>query len=291
MRRSYIAVLVVGIVLAAGTLGMLTAVATAQTDACTESATHSFRTTDAVAAWNETGSATTTVANTEVTVSDDTGFVRLAAENPNAYCVDVTVEIPSDIVQPTDLGTVASVNESSSVTADWRSYQNFTSGERYTTVEFTLPAASSVEFALSKARVVTLSWATSAQDSAEGIFSTVTGLFGDDEDLSQRTYDIDGRQGNRKTVPLTSANTSQRVEEWFAEYQTSEGDWAPVGQDPEAPVYYTQPNRDEVRLHYNTNTTVRFTANPTLTESVSYRWTSYTAGWDGLGSLVDNLSF
>ena len=196
-----------------------------------------------------------------------------------------------DIVQPTDLGTVASVNESSSVTADWRSYQNFTSGERYTTVEFTLPAASSVEFAPSKARVVTLSWATSAQDSAEGIFSTVTGLFGDDEDLSQRTYDIDGRQGNRKTVPLTSANTSQRVSEWFAEYQTSEGDWAPVDQDPEAPVYYTQPNRDEVRLHYNTNTTVRFTANPTLTESVSYRWTSYTAGWDGLGSLVDNLSF
>jgi hypothetical protein len=291
MRRSGILVVVIGLVVAMATAGVMTAVVAGQTDACTESATHSFRTADAVNAWNETGSATTTVANTEVTVSDDTGFVRLAAENPNAYCVDVTVELPSDIVQPTDLGSVESVNESTSVTADWRSYQNFTSGARYTTVEFTLPAASSVEFAPSKARVVTLSWATSAQDSAEGIFSTVTGLLSDQEDLSQRIYDIDGRQGNRKTVPLTSANTSQRVSEWFAEYQTSEGDWAPVDQDPEAPVYYTQPNADEVRLHYNTNTTVRFTANPTLTESVSYRWTSYTAGWDGLGSLVERLPF
>jgi hypothetical protein len=117
----------------------------------------------------------------------------VAAENPNAYCVNVTVEIPSDIVQPTDLGTVEPVNESVSVTADWRSYQNFTSGARYTTVEFTLPAASSVEFAPNKVRVVTLSWATSAQDSAEGVFSTVMGLFSDDEPLAQRNYEIGGQ--------------------------------------------------------------------------------------------------
>ena len=110
MRRSGILLVVFGLVVAAVTAGAMTAGVAGQTDACTESATHSFRSGDAVDAWNETGSATTTVANTEVTVSDDTGFVRVAAENPNAYCVDGMVEIPSDIVQPTDLGTVESVN-------------------------------------------------------------------------------------------------------------------------------------------------------------------------------------
>jgi hypothetical protein len=260
-------------------------------ESCEQQVTHSFRTADAVATWNESSQVSSTVDNTVVTVSESTGFVRVAVDNPNAYCTAVDVEVPAEIVRPADLGTVEAINQSDSITAEWRAMQNFTSGAEYTAISVTVPAGTSVEFAPNKGRVVALSWATETEAKAKGLVDRVTELWRGDDALDQRTYRIDGNAGNRRTIPLSSANTTAEVTDWIAEYRTADDEWVPVGQDPDAPVYYTRPSDDEIQLHYNDDVSVRWTANPTLTEKVSYRWNSYTAGWDGLGSIVEQLPF
>jgi hypothetical protein len=258
-------------------------------DSCGQGVEHTFRSSSAVATFNDSQEVTTLESNTRVTVSESSAFVRVAAENPNGYCVSYDVEIDSEIVSPSDLGTVDSVNES--VEADWRAVQNFTSGAEYTRVSFTLPAGTSAEFAPSKARVVSLAWATSAKDQGGSLIDSMTGLFAGEQKLDQRTYEITGKSGNRKTVSLTSANSSAEVSDWIGEYRTVDGDWRPLAQDPNSAVYYTQPSKDELRLHYNEDATVRWTANPTMSETISHQWNGYTTGWEGLGSLADSLPF
>lgn len=284
-QKLFLALVVVALVAGVATVGSPATAA----DSCGQAVEHSFRSSSAVSTFNESQTVASSASNTDVTVSESSAFVRVAAENPNGYCVSYDVEIDSEIVSPSDLGTVDSVNES--VEADWRAVQNFSTGESYTRVSFTLPAGTSAQFAPSKARVVSLAWATDAKDKGSSIIDDMTGLFTGEQELDQRTYEIGGKAGNRKTVPLTSANTSAEVSDWIAEYRTVDGSWRPVGQDPEAPVFYTQPSDGELRLHYNEDATVRWTANPTMTEEISYGWSSYTAGWDGISSLVDKLPF
>lgn len=287
MRANVALALVLVLASVAGVATVATPSAAA--DSCGQSVSHSFRSSSAISTFNETSQVASSQENTDVVVSDESAFVRVEASNPNGYCVAFDVELDRELVSPSDLGTVDSVNET--VEADWRAVQNFESGEEYTRITFTLPAGSSAEFAPSKARVVSLAWATQAKDTGSSVVDELTGLFVDDRELDQRTYEISGKAGNRKTIPLSSANTSAEVKDWIAEYRTTGGDWRPVGQDPEAPVYYTQPSSDELRLHYNDDATVRWTANPTPSEEISYQWNSYNSGWDGLSSIVDSLPF
>ncbi|MFC7134331.1 MULTISPECIES: hypothetical protein [Salinibaculum] len=281
--------LVVLIIIATVAMAVPATAQTETTTACDQSVTHSFRTASAETTWNETADVASTESNTQVSVADGTGFVRVAGENPNGYCTTLTVELPADIVTPSDLGTVDSLNET--VEADWRAVQNFSTGAEFTRITFTLAAGQSAAFAPNKARVVTLAWVTETKRQSNSIVDRISGLFRGDDALDQRTYTIEGQPGNRKTVPLTSANTSATVTDWIAEYRTADGSWQPVGQDPEAAVYYTEPSEDALRLHYNEDTTVRWTANPTFAEKISYQWSGYSAGWDGLGDLADSLPF
>jgi hypothetical protein len=287
MRANVALALVLVLASVAGVASVATPSAAA--DSCGQSVSHSFRSASAISTFNETSQIASSHENTEVVVSDESAFVRVAADNPNGYCVSYNIDLDKEIVFPSDLGTVTSVNET--VEADWRSVQNFSTGEEYTQITFTLPAGSNAEFAPSKARVVSLAWATQAKDTGSNVADLLTGLFVDEPELDQRTYEISGKAGNRKTIPLSSANTSAEVRDWVAEYRTTADSWQPIGQDPEAPVYYTKPSSDELRLHYNDDATVRWTANPTVSEEISYQWSGYTAGWDGLSSLVDSLPF
>lgn len=288
MRRRYDVLTAVLVVLAA-TMGGLAVSATQAQDSCGQSVTHSFRTTVAIDAWNGSQSVASSEQNTDVTVSESTGFVRVAASNPNAYCVAYTVEIPPEIVRPADLGTVSSVN--GTVEAQWQAIQNYSSGAEFTRVTFTLSQGTSVEFAPNKARVVSLAWATKARDTGQSILDTLSGFALGDENLERRHYTIEGQAGNRRVIPLTAPNGSGEVTNWQAEFRTPGGDWQPLGTETDAAVYYTKPSPDQVRLHFTEDAIVSWTANPSLTEKINHQMDGYAAGWEGLGGLLESLPF
>lgn len=250
---------------------------------CSQSVTHdAFRTADAVQVVNETGEATSVQRNTETTVEDVPGFVRLRARNPNGYCVAFTVEISSEIVSPADLGTVDSTDDA--IAAEWRAIQNLSSGELYTRITFVLPADANATFAPSTARVKSLAWTGQAKNASSGWF-TVPSWLGGEGDLEERQYQLEPDQGTDAiTIPLES-DDGRRIEDWQATY-TYQDRTRPVTQDATDPVYYTE-TESAVTFHFNKETaTVDFTANPTVGESVSHDVKSYGRAWEEIASWV-----
>jgi hypothetical protein len=279
------AVLVVGAVFAL--LVATPAPAAATSSSCNQTVTHdAYRTADAVQTVNETGEATSTVSNTDTTVEDVTGFVRLRASNPNGYCVTYEAEISPEIVSPADLGEIE--GQSGNATASWRAEQNLTSGDVYTTVTFTLGPGESELFAPSSVRVESLSWTGQAKRESQGLLSSVTSLFSNSK-LEQRTYEISpGNGSSRITVPLESTD-GEEIEEWQATYSVN-GDTRPVSQDASAPVYYTEAE-SSVTFHFSEgavsdNATVEFVAEPNPIEKLTYNGNSYASGWETIGELL-----
>ena len=252
---------------------------------CSTSVRHDvFRTDAGISTVNETGSATSTVENTKVTVVDDSAFIRLKASNPNGYCVRYVVEISPEIVEPADLGSVESNN--GSVEADWRAAQNLSSGTVYTRVIVTLPAGTSAEFAPSNLRVKSLAWTGEAQKATGGLFSGLGSLFGGESKLEQRNYEIRApNTSDATTVPLT--NEGNRIEEWQATFRL-DGKTRPVSQDAAAPVYYSEGN-GSVTFHFNNeNAVVEFVAEPTFFDKAGHSWTSY---WSSGSEVSEWLPF
>lgn len=233
------------------------------------------------------GSADSTAGNTEVRVEQDAGFVRVIGENPNGYCVEVTVEISAEIVHPAEVGQLEAVD--SEHTATWRSTHDFDADETYTEVTFELGAAEKATFAPSKTRVTTLSWTGKAKDEGGGVVNRVQSFF--DDDLEERDYILtpDDEATTYITVPLTNESTEQTVDDWQAMYRVDGDDsLKPVGQDPEAAVFYRVVDDGEaVQFVFNDpDAEVEFTANPTYREQASYELRSWISGWEILTGLL-----
>jgi len=256
----------------------------APSDGCGQAVTHDLRGGDAVSTFNQSGAINSTVANTDVSVVDATGFVRIEATNPNGYCVQYRVELSPDIVGPATLGSVDSLD--GETTATWETAQNLSSGDAYTAVTVTLPARSNATFAPSAARIRTLQWTATAEQASGSILDRVTGFFESDSELKKREYTL--RPAANSSDILTVRKTApdgREISDWHATY-TAGGETAPVPQTTEAPVFYTETN-DRIRFMFNDdNATVELTANPSLWDESEYRLTAAKEALSDLGELL-----
>lgn len=235
------------------------------------------------------GSATASAQNTEVTVEQATGFIRIDASNPNGYCVEFHVRLSEEIVEPAELGDVDS--NGGDATAEWHAVRDFERGETYTEVVFTLPAASQATFAPSKLRVKSLSWTGSAKTEGASIWERWSN-WGDDEPLEQRTYRFSAENSTETiTVSLHNESTNQSVEEWQAMYRTSEeAGWRPVTSDSGDPVFYRQIDDNRVQFVFNDpDAEVRFTANPSTWDKANHEWDSYWGGKNAVSEFLSGL--
>ena len=237
------------------------------------------------------GSATATAQNTEVTVEQATGFVRINASNPNGYCVEFTVRLDEAIVAPAELGDVDSNDENS--TAEWHAVHDFERDETYTEVVFSVPAGGEATFAPSKLRVTSLSWTGSAKSEGASWWDRVSNVsFGEEEQLEQRTYRFNASDSAETiTVSLENEETGERVEEWLAMYRTSnQSAWTPVSTDSTDPVFYREIDDNRIQFVFNDPTAqVRFTANPTRWDKADHEWDSWTSGVDVVEDILGGL--
>ncbi|MFC4553546.1 MULTISPECIES: hypothetical protein [Halorussus] len=236
-------------------------------------------------------SATSTVSNTEVTIEQATGFIRVSAENPNGYCNEFHVRLDKSIVSPAELGSVDS--NDGNYSADWHATRDFSRNETYTEVVLTLPAGTKATFAPSELRVKSLSWTGKAESAGSELFGNISlpDFFGSD-DLEQRTYDFSPEGANNSTiitVALSNQSDGRSIDEWQASYRTSpDGEWSPVSKESTAPVFYRKTDSEHVQFIFNdANATVEFTANPTFTDKARHSWRSYDFGLDRLKGLVN----
>lgn len=250
-----------------------------------------FRFDDEIVSEAANGSATATAQNTQVTVEQNAGFIRLNATNPNGYCVEFHVRLNDSIVSPAELGEVTSNDDHYS--AEWHAVPDFQRDETYTDVVFTLPAGTQAVFAPSKLRVETLSWTGAAKSEGSGLWHSVTSAVSDDDEpLEQRTYTFQPTDAtDRVTVSLTDEETGRTVEEWDAMYRTSnESGWRPVSTDSEAPVFYRQVDDEHVQFVFNDpSAEVKFTANPTTLDKASSSWESWRSGVDVVDNVLEDL--
>lgn len=245
---------------------------------------HEFTSTEAVSEFNSSGNVSSNVQNTEVVLSDAGPFLRVEAENPNAYPVELALTIDGEIVTASDLGTIDSVDEETS--AEWSANQDFESGERYTVVRFTLEAGESATFAPSKARTLALAWTTRA-DEAAGMFGS--SIFGDELEtpqLKNSTYRFSGDEGEHVTVDLSEQDAT--VSEWFAEYRTTSSDWQPVESDAGDAVFVREGD-ESLEFIFNEDAEVEFTANPSTFDKVNHQVSSYVNGWSPLKDTLSGL--
>jgi len=250
---------------------------------CTPVTVDAFRHSNStVSELNQTGAATATTQNVDVRVEETESFVRIRAQNPNGYCVRVSVELSSEIVTPAELGNVDAVEpESSDTTADWSAMHSLEDDETYTEVTFRLSSGSpEVLFAPSKLRVESLSWTGSAEKEANSTVSKLKKSLGLAGDLQKNKYELNGTAGDITTVSLRSSD-GRTVEEWHALHKTEGSEWKPVGQETDSAVFYTEDN-GKVKFHYNNQSTVKFVANPGVTDKMSYEMQSYQSSIDEL---------
>jgi len=257
--------------------------ATATAAECDQDARHDLTTAPAIETYNETGNVSSTASNTDVSLEQTSGFVRLSASNANGYCVSYDVLISSEIVSPAQLGNVESNDDSTE--ASWTSEQNLSSGEVFTRVEFTIPAGGNATFAPSTVRVQTLSWTGEAAREGSGIVSELKSFFGNDK-LEERKYEI-APTGNTSTVTVPLDNGDKEISEWQATY-SYDGRTQTVNQDASAPVFYEE-SSNSVTFHFSeaaaeSGATVDFTAEPNALEKVQHSAQGY---WSGVQESLD----
>lgn len=272
----------------AGVVLLTPAAAGASSDCVT--VTHDLRSGEYATHFNDTGSVVSSQDNTDVTITDATGFVRIESVNNNGYCTNLIVDIPSSMVSVSELGDV-DAEAGADVTAQWTAQQDLSTGEHYTRVIIDLPAGAETTHAPSDARIISLAWTDSAKDTANSIQDRVTSWFDDGLEQNQYTVTAPGNGSDRVTVSLTDPNGSRTVQSWHAMYRTNETGWSPVGTDADAPVYYTE-SGDSVEFAFNDPAAeVRFTANPDALDQVQYRIDSYVSGWQEIADAFGGLPF
>lgn len=241
---------------------------------------HDLRTDEVVQHWNESESVTSSASNTEVHIEENAAFVQLTASNPNGYCTAVTVDIPSDVVEPAALGDVDAVG-TDGVTSTWELQQDLDTGEHYTRVTTEVPAGESATFSPSKARVVALQWTGDAAEGASWL--GISNPFGDD--LEKNKYEITApTNSSRVSVPLTEGD--KEVEEWRATYSLPGATTGtPVSTDSAAPVYYID-NGQSVEFVFNDkDATVTFVANPGFIDKTKHSVESWANGYERIGEM------
>lgn len=274
-----VGIMVVLSVTTAGLAGTSGSAAADSGGECT-AVTHSdfLNNSDAIKAAQTDDGGTSVEQNTEVTVSQNSAFVRVAAENPNGYCVDLTVEIGNEVVAPSDIGTVTAVE--SQTEAEWEAIHDYESGSTHTRVTMRLHAGEDVIIAPSKTRVIALDWTGLTSEATSGDPSWIGGLFSPGTELEQNEYVITPPDdGDAVTVDLTAEDGTE-VRDWRASY----GD-TPVEQDVEDPVYYTRDaGGDQLTFQFNERRNVDFVANPSTTQKLQSDIDGYFDGFDSLFS-------
>jgi len=267
--------------------------AAAQSDCSTTVVHDSFKTNPtAVEALANGTEVRSTENNTQVTIAESNRFYNLDFSNPNAYCVEYIVEISPNAIPTTSIPGNIKSNDGQH-TAEWESVGDWEQDETFTRVTVTLPASTSASFSPSADRVSVLNWADSQKRESTGIIDNFTSGLSDEEEnsgLEQREYILDPDESTEINVELTRENSSERVDEWQAQYRTSDnGDWKPITQDAEDPVFYQERGQDgdTIRFTFNDpNGQVRFIAEPTRAEKLEYESDSYFTSWEDLGSLL-----
>ena len=294
-RAGYILALFV--VLSAGSFAAVSTVGSAQSTSTSSSCANSvvehtaFRNDTSTVETLANGSAASSItSNTKVTLEPADAFYRLTAENPNAYCVRLRVQVSGEAMPAAQIpGTVRSNDRNH--TASWDAKHDFDSEETYTVIETTLPAETTAQFAPSRYRVVGLAWSSSAATEAESVWDR---LRPDSLETSveQRHYEIHegGGEGQQVvSVPLRNPSTGERVEDYQLMYSQDGGQtWQSVPTDTDAPVY-KQEGEDgrEVRLTFNEEATVELTVEPTVVDTVRRDIRNYRAGLGDLPGLSD----
>jgi hypothetical protein len=230
--------------------------------------------------YNNSSKVSDVVQNTKVTIEHTDGFYRVDAENPNGYCVNFIVRIHRDIIPPTELGTVSSVNDTT--TAEWHDITDFESQDAYTEIEFSLGGGEQAMFAPSAPAVVVPAWRDERKREAKGVLAEIASLidiespFDDDtENLKTKEYTFSKpNDTDYVTVRLENESTGQSIDDWYAveREEDSSEPWNPVTQDSSSAVFYRIVD-DGTKLQFtfnDPNTTVRFTANPEATDTFSY---------------------
>lgn len=247
---------------------------------------------------NTTGSAQAIKQNTRATVEESDAFVRVGLENPNSYAVAFEVQISDDLVKPATLGTVRAV-DTDGVTADWQAQHDFEAEETHTRVTVVVPAETNVLFTPSQLRVKSLSWTGEAERSAETLRERVTKLW-DDDRLEQRTYEVNGDEGEIVTIDLENPKTGDRIEDWQATYALAGDDDArptPLAEGTGEPVFYRPIENDDgdvdaIQVTFNEAGTVSLTVEPTATERFGFEVTSYRSSvfggveWGPFGNSI-----
>ncbi|WP_049909105.1 hypothetical protein [Halorubrum saccharovorum] len=266
------------VVLSVTTAGLAGASESVEAAECT-AVTHSdfLSNEDAIKAAQTDSGGTSVEQNTEVTVSQNSAFVRVGAENPNGYCVELTVEISNEVVAPSDIGSVTASGDSQTE-AEWEAIHDYDSGSTHTRVTMRLGAGEDAIIAPSKTRVIALDWTGLTSEATSGDASWIGGLFSPETELEQNEYVITPPEnGDVVTVDLTAEDGTE-VQDWRASYGDS-----PVEQDVEDPVYYTRDTAaDQLTFHFNKNRNVDFVANPSTAQKLQTDIDSYFNGFDSL---------
>ncbi|WP_123619172.1 hypothetical protein [Halorubrum sp. CSM-61] len=279
--------------LAASTTDANTASQYSVEDTCQTEIAH-----DAFRAHNQTVSklqneskAQSTVDNTRVTVAETSGFYRVTGENPNGYCVGITVQVSEDAMPAAKIpGSIESNDGNHSAT--WDAIHDFNTSETYTEVTFVLPPDTTATFAPSEARVLSLSWASERTEKAQSVADRLTERFFD-KDLEQRQYTLSPDNEQEVTVPLKNPNTDEQVDEWQAMYTTDdEQSWNTLTRESSEKVYITESDEQQVTFRFNDpEAEVRFTANPNFREKTEHEVREYLSGIPDLFSDGSEQSF
>lgn len=238
---------------------------------------------------NESGEAEVIKKNTKVTINESDAFYRLEAENPNSYCVVMTVDVSSEVFPAAALGEVDSLD--GTTTARWTDITDFENQSAYTEIRFSVPANSTVKFAPSKPTVFLPAWRDDKKRDAKGIIDRVSDLspFGEEDPLEKRVYTFNGSSHDSVTIRLDNPNSSkERIEEWNAVYRLSPDEpWKPVDTDTKDPVYYSTPSKNKVELTMNDDSAViEFRANPTTKDEFVAEWRSYRRSFHDLSEYL-----
>lgn len=239
-----------------------------------------------VAEFEENSQIESTERNVRTSIEETEAFVRLKAENPNAYCVDMTVKVHPDIIPPADVGELSDTD--GDVESTWRNTHDFERDQSYTEITFRLEPESNVTFAPNRVRVLSVAWADKASD-PKGILDRITSPIGGEKDLEQRSYTLDSGNGSIQTIPLENSD-GQAIDEWQAVYRVGSDDrWRPITTDSADPAFYrTVDNGSAVQFHFDTDeypdgkVEVEFTANPTDIDKARHHVRSYSASWSDL---------
>lgn len=230
--------------------------------------------------FNQSSEIQLTDRNVRTTIEETDVFVRLKAENPNSYPVDLTVKIHPDIIAPAEVGEISDTE--GDVEATWRNLHDFESGQSYTEIRFRLEADSEVTFAPNRVRVLGVAWKDRATDTSR--FTDRLPSLSDDN-VDEHTYTMNSSSGSIVTVPLSN-DDGQSIDDWHAVYRVGPDDhWKPITTDSTDPAFYrTIDNGNSVQFHFDRDNyedgeiELEFTANPRFRDTVSYDIRSFRAG-------------